>query len=597
MASNNLVIGIAGSGGDGVISAGEILVNAASSDGLFVFMLKSFSAQIRGGGSSVRVRMSSEPVATQGDKLDVLVVLNWKDYLRFQYEMLLEDHVVILSDTEDSFPEEEIPIPADKLKNWYKVPFNQLAVKSAGTTLSKNIAMLGVISELFSLPKKALKKSVTKKFEGKNSDIIEKNLNALKSGQDYVKKEIKKQDSIVFEYTPDAPRIVMEGNEATAFGALYAGVEFYAGYPITPSTEIMHWLSVYLPRYNGVVIQMEDELASINAVIGASFAGRKAMTATSGPGISLMSEGLGLAGITELPVVVINVQRGGPSTGIPTKTEQADLMQAIWGSHGDAPRVVIAPSDVEDCFDCTVLAFYIAEKYQIPVIVLSDAFIGHRKESISPNRFRDLKYGFKKINRRITPNDNDLKDYHRFKITPNGISPITWPGMEKGMYQAAGIEHDEKGFPSSNVSVHARMTKKRWEKFREIKREFSFERIYGPDDAELGVIAWGSTKGAVKEAVAKANANGIKVQAIIPQILYPFLIQPFHDFLRLKKRVIFVEMAYAGAFRRYLRGFIRFGDFGVETVSYRQTGGAPFTVGQIYDKIVEEYDKKDAKHE
>jgi 2-oxoglutarate/2-oxoacid ferredoxin oxidoreductase subunit alpha len=594
MASNNIVIGIAGSGGDGVISAGEILVNAASSDGLFVFMLKSFGAQIRGGESSVRVRMSSEPVATQGDKLDILVVLSWKDYLKFQSEMLLEDHVVILSDTEDSFPEEEIPIPKEKLNNWYKIPFNQIAKDTAGTSLVKNIAMLGVISELFSLPKKALQKSIKKKFGAKNAAVVEKNLNALTAGQDYIKKQVKKIDSIVFDYQAGEPRIVMEGNEATVFGALYAGVEFYAGYPITPSTEIMHWLSIYLPRYNGTVIQMEDELASINAIVGASFAGKKAMTATSGPGVSLMSEGIGLAGMAELPIVVINVQRGGPSTGIPTKTEQADLMQAIWGSHGDAPRVVIAPSDVEDCFDCTVLAFYIAEKYQLPVIVLSDAFIGHRKESINPTRFRDLKYGFKKINRRITPTEEELEDYKRFKITKNGISPVTWPGMEKGMYQAAGIEHDERGFPSSDVSVHAKMTKKRWEKFREIKREFSFERLYGSDDAELGVMAWGSTKGAVKEAIAKANANGIKVQAIIPQIIYPFLIQPFHDFLRNKKRVIFVEMAYAGAFRRYLRGFVRFGDFGVETVSYRQTGGAPFTVGQIYDKIVKEYEKKDA---
>ncbi|MDD5581747.1 MAG: 2-oxoacid:acceptor oxidoreductase subunit alpha [Candidatus Marinimicrobia bacterium] len=594
MATNNIVIGIAGSGGDGIISAGEILVNAASSEGLFVFMLKSFGAQIRGGESSVRVRMSSEPVATQGDKLDILVVLSWKDYMKFQSEMLLEDHVVIVSDEEDKFPEENIPIPSEKMKNWYKVPFTKLANESAGTTLAKNIVMLGVISELFNLPKAALQNSIKKKFDKNITEIVEKNVKALKAGQEYVKKEIRKQDSVLFEYTPGEPRIVMEGNEATAFGAIYAGVEFYAGYPITPSTEIMHWLSIYLPRYKGVVIQMEDELASINAVIGASFAGRKAMTATSGPGMSLMAEGLGLAGMAELPIVVVNVQRGGPSTGIPTKTEQADLMQAIWGSHGDAPRVVIAPSDVEDCFDCTVLAFYIAEKYQLPVIILSDAFIGLRKESINPHRFKDLKYGFKKINRRMTPTENELEDYARFKITPNGISPVTWPGIEKGMYQAAGIEHNEKGFPTSDVSIHAAMTKKRWAKFNEIKREFSFERLYGPEDAELGIIAWGSTKGAVKEAVTKANANGIKVQAIIPQILYPFLIQPFYDFLRRKKRVIIVEMSHAGGFRRYLRGFIQFGDFGVKTVSYRQTGGAPFTVGQIYDKIVQEYEKKDA---
>jgi len=594
MACNNIVVGIAGSGGDGVISAGEILVNASSSDGLFVFMLKSYGAQIRGGESSVRVRMSSDPVATQGDKLDILVVLSWKDYLKFKSEMLLEDHLVIVSDSADKFPEENIPIPEEKRKHWYKIPFTKIAEEAAGTSLAKNIVVLGAISELFGLPKTSLRKSIEKKFAGKKQEVVDKNLNALSAGQEYVKKELKKTDSILFEYTLGEPRLVMEGNEATAFGALYAGVEFYAGYPITPSTEIMHWLSVYLPKYDGVVMQMEDELASINAVVGASFAGKKAMTATSGPGMSLMAEGIGLASIAELPIVIINVQRGGPSTGIPTKTEQSDLMQAIWGSHGDSPRVVLAPSDVEDCFDCTVLAFYIAEKYQLPVIVLSDAFIGHRKESINPNRIRDMRYGFKKINRRLSPTAKELEDYKRYKYTANGISPVTWPGMENGMYQAAGIEHNEYGFPSADVSVHEKMTKKRWMKFHDIKREFSFERFYGSDDAELGIIAWGSTKGAVKEAVAKANANGIKVQAIIPQILYPFLIHPFYQFLRNKKKVIFVEMAYAGAFRRYLRGFIRFGDFHVETISYRQTGGAPFTVGQIYDKIVEEYEKKDA---
>lgn len=587
MARNNIVLGMAGSGGDGIITAGELLVKAASSDGLFVFMLKSFGPQIRGGESSIKLRMSEKPVATQGDKLDVLVVLSWKDFLRFKSELLLEDNVIIVSDSDDKFPEENIPIDKNKMKQWYKIPIAELAKKSSGTKQSKNIVMLGVIAELFNLPKEALKRSIKKKFGKKGQKVVDSNIIALNAGQDHVKNSLTKTDLLKFEYKKHEPRLVMEGNEAIAYGAIYAGLEFFAGYPITPSSEVMQWVGRFLPKYGGTIMQMEDELASINSIIGASFVGKKSMTATSGPGISLMNEGIGLASMTELPTVIVNVQRGGPSTGLPTKTEQADLMQAIWGSHGDSPRVVIAPADVEDCFDSTVLAFYIAEKYQMPVIILSDGFIGHRKESINPERLKDKKSGFKKINRRKTPTKEELKDYKRFEITKNGISPITYPGIEGGEHQTAGIEHDEYGYPSSDVDVHKKMTIKRYSKYNAIKEEFSFERFYGPDDAEIGIIAWGSTKGAVKEAVKKANEKGVKIQALIPQIIYPFLLKPFKKFLQNKKKVIIVEMAYSGPFERYLRGFINFGKYGVTTFPYRIPGGAPFTVEEILNKITE----------
>ena len=342
--NKNIVIGIAGSGGDGVISAGEILVNAASSEGLFVFMLKSFGPQIRGGESSVRVRMSDMPVQTQGDRIDILVVLSWSNFMRFKEEMLLEKKVMIVSDSNDPMPDEDVPLTEEQREFWYKIPFAKLSEDATGGTLSKNITMLGAVSELFSLPKEALQKSIEKKFKYKDRQVIDSNLNALKAGADYVKENVKKEDPLTFEYEIREPRLVMQGNEAVALGAMYAGLDYYAGYPITPSTEIMEWISRFLPQKGGVSMQMEDELASINAIVGASFAGKKAMTATSGPGISLMNEGIGLASIAELPVVIVNVQRGGPSTGLPTKTEQADLMQAIWGSHGDSPRVVIAPS-------------------------------------------------------------------------------------------------------------------------------------------------------------------------------------------------------------------------------------------------------------
>ena len=592
MSRNNIVIGIAGSGGDGIITAGELLVKAASSDGLFVFMLKSYGPQIRGGESSIKLRMSELPITSQGDKLDVLVVLNWKDFLRFKSELLLEDDVVIVSDSDDKFPEEDIPIDKNKMNNWYKIPIAEIAKESSGTKQSKNIVMLGIVSELFNLPKEALKRSIKKKFEKKGQKVVDSNIIALNAGQDHVKNSLTKIDPLEFEYKEHEPRLVMEGNEAIAYGAIYAGLDFFAGYPITPSSEIMQWIGRFLPKYGGTIMQMEDELASINAIIGASFVGKKSMTATSGPGISLMNEGIGLASMTELPVVIVNVQRGGPSTGLPTKTEQADLMQAIWGSHGDSPRVVIAPADVEDCFDSTVLAFYIAEKYQMPVILLSDGFIGHRKESINPAHLKDKKYGFKKINSRKTPTKEELKDYKRFKITEDGISPISYPGIEGGEHQTAGIAHDEYGYPSSDVDVHKKMTIKRYAKYKAIKKEFSFARFYGSDDAEIGVIAWGSTKGAVKEAVKKANEKGIKVQAIIPQIIYPFLMKPFKKFLENKKKVIIVEMSYSGQFTRYLRGFVNFKKYGVTTFPYLITGGAPFTVEEILNKITEVTEEK-----
>ncbi len=593
--NKNIVIGIAGSGGEGIISAGEILVNAASSEGLFVFMLKSVGAQIRGGESSIRVRVSDLPVQSQGDRIDVLVVLSWKNFLRFKSELQLEEKVIIVSDTDDPMPDEEIPLTESQREFWYKIPFAKLAEEHAGTHQAKNIVMLGAISEIFSLPREALSKSIKKKFKYKTPEIIENNIKAMVAGVEYVKTQVVKNDPLIFEYQHRKPRLVMQGNEAIALGAIYAGLDYYAGYPITPSTEIMEWISRYLPQRDGIAMQMEDELASINAILGASFAGKKAMTATSGPGISLMNEGIGLASMAELPVVIINVQRGGPSTGLPTKTEQADLMQAIWGSHGDSPRVVIAPCDVEDCFDSTVLAFYIAEKYQCPVIVLSDQFIGHRKESVNPESIGGLNSGFRKIYQRDVPSAEELKDYNRYKITENGVSPMTSLGIKGGEYLGSGIEHDEKGSPRGDAANHAKMTEKRWKKFEYIKEEFRFERFYGSKEAKLGIIAWGSTKGAVKEAVLKANAMGMSVEAIIPQIVYPFLIEPFKEFIKNKDRVIIAEMSYAGQFRRYLRGFLRFSQYGVKVIPFTKAGGSPFMVEEILDKIIEEWKEMEAQ--
>ena len=273
---------------------------------------------------------------------------------------------------------------------------------------------------------------------------------------------------------------LMQGDEACAEGAIAAGCMFFAGYPITPATEIAEVLARRLPQVGGKFIQMEDEIGSMAAIIGASVGGAKSLTATSGPGLALMTEMLGLASQAEVPAVIFDVQRVGPSTGIPTKSEQSDLFQALWGTHGDAPRVVIAPADVEDCFHATVAAFNIAERFQIPVIVLSDQYIAQRQVSL-PMFKTDHD-----VEERLVPGQDELRDYKRYRDTPSGVSPMSFPGIEGGEYQTTGLEHDEYGRPTSMHLLHEQMNERRYRKLMPVREHYSFFRRHGSEDAEVG---------------------------------------------------------------------------------------------------------------
>jgi len=587
MKSHDLVIGLAGSGGDGVITAGQLLVNAAASEGLHSFMLKSFGPQIRGGESSCRVRMSKNQIFSHGDRVQVLGVFNWNDFKRFRGEMHFTNPLVVVQDSADKTPEEKIPVDTELERITYKIPLGELAKEKAGTALAKNMVMMGALCALFDLPIEGMRNGIMKKFKKKSQEVIDSNLAGFNAGFDYVKENIEKIDDLRFEYTPSEAKVVMEGNEAFAYGALYAGCRFFGGYPITPSSEVMEWMSRELPKYGGTMVQAEDELSAIGLIIGASFAGKKSMTSTSGPGLSLMSEQIGLASIAEIPIVILDVQRGGPSTGIPTKTEQSDLNQALYGTHGDANRVVLAPADVADCFDVALEAFHVAEKYQVPVIVLSDQYIGQRKETFEQTALFGNGHANHQVTQRLLPTEEELKDYKRFRDTETGVSPMTYPGVKGGMYQAAGIEHTELGAPSSDVDVHAKMTEKRFRKDKYISKELNFVRFYGPEDAEVGVVAWGSSKGAVKEAVNRLNEEGYSVRAAVPQVLAPFPQEKFEAWLEPLKKVLVVELSYTAQFYKYLKGFLRFGDR--ELRSYARSGGAPFDVEEIYEQIKQEF--------
>src|SRR5664280_3433374 len=330
-----------------------------------------------------------------------------------------------------------------------------------------------------------------------------------------------------------------------------AGCKFFGGYPITPASEIMQYLGREIWKHGGSLLQAEDEIAGVAAAVGASFAGVKAMTATSGPGLSLKTEVLGLASVAELPLVCVDVQRGGPSTGMPTKPEQADLFAAVFSAHGDTVRPVLAPVSVADTFGITVEAFNIAEQYQTPVLVLSDQEIAQRKEivdPVDPSRY--------KLVDRLQPTGPELEKYVRFRFTESGISPLSHPGMKGGNYLAAGIEHNELGAPTANGELHARMNDKRLKKMDPLKRRRDLFLIEGDPDATIGLISWGSIAGVAMAALQLARAEGIKARLLVPKLLYPVAENIYQEFFAPLQQCLVVEQSHQGQLYRIIRMWV-----------------------------------------
>jgi 2-oxoglutarate ferredoxin oxidoreductase subunit alpha len=574
MARNDLVVGIAGSGGDGVVSAGELVLSITAQQGLFGMLFKSFGPQIRGGESSIRLRISSEPVLAQGDELDVLIAFNWADYGRFRTELVPNEGTLIFVDEEDKTPEADIPLPSALKAQIRRIPFEDLATETAGTALAKNIVAVGVLAGALGLPPEGFAAAIARRFAKKGQKVVEGNVAAFEAGFGLAAQYRRPGANLVA--TQYDPLMVIPGNEATAFGALAAGCRFIASYPITPQSEVMEYLSRELPKFGGTMVQGEDEIASIAMSIGASYAGVKAMTASSGPGISLKLEAIGLASIAEIPIVILNVQRVGPSTGIPTKTEQGDLMQGIFGTHGDASKVVVCTTDVEDCFWVTVDAFNIAEEY------LSDQFIGHRTEVVRPFDLSKLR-----VAERKKPSEAELAavdrrhGFARFAYTEDFVSPMSVPGMAGGSYLNSGLEHDTLGMPASGVLAHQKMTEKRWRKLDSVPDRYAhLTVVFGDPDAEIGIVAWGACKGAVLEAVEQLRAQGVKVRAVVPRLLWPFPVAQFERALEGLKAIHVVELSYAGQFHTLLRSQLR-ADLAGRLVRHARAGGSPMGANEV----------------
>jgi len=539
--TTDLTIGMAGSGGDGIVAAGESLMTAVALEGYHAMMTKSFGPQIRGGESSCRLRISTAPVHNPGGSLDVAVALNWDDFLKFGDELPVSGQTAVIYDSQSGVAPDKLPLEGVQPVEVIPVPIGQMARERAGTDRAKNSVVLGLLAGWYGIAREGILAGLRRKFEKKGPQVMEANERAFAAGLEWATAHpLSGAGPAMAAPPPDARRkLLADGNDMCGAAAIFAGCDFFGGYPITPSSEIMHFLGREIWKYGGVMLQAEDEIAGVGACVGASFAGKKVMTATSGPGMSLKTEMLGLASIAELPLVCVNVQRGGPSTGIPTKTEQADLLQAAFSAHGDALRPVLAPTDVADTFSVTVEAFNIAEEFQTPVIVLSDQEIAQRKEAIDPIDTSRLTV----VGRR-EPGSSELREYLRYRITEFGVSPISRPGQAGGNYLASGIEHNESGAPTANGAVHARMVEKRFRKLRPLKRRRDLFELLGDPQAPVGMVAWGSIAGVAREALELARREGLQARLLVPKLLYPVAEDVYGEFFGALSAVLFLEQSY-----------------------------------------------------
>jgi 2-oxoglutarate ferredoxin oxidoreductase subunit alpha len=579
MPKTDLVIRVAGEAGEGVLSTGQLLVQAAARAGYRVLTDFSPPAEIKGGYSLYQLRVGSQRFYSRGDQVDVLLAFNQE-----AYDLSIGDLAaggLLIYDSAALQP------PASADREQYAIPLSEIARTQLKFELGKNVVAVGALAALFGLPEEYLRKLIEQRFGGRGPDILAKNLAALDAGLRYVREHIftaptyRRERFEVERGEPDPNIIVVSGNQAISLGALAAGVEFFAGYPITPASDIMEFLAAELPKVGGSVIQAEDEIASINMVLGASFAGKRAMTSTSGPGVSLMVEALGLAAMAELPCVLIDAQRAGPSTGMPTRHEQGDLWLAATGAHGEVQRVVLAPTSVEDCFYQVQHAFNLADRYQMPAIVLHDTVLAVRNESIPrPDPTRVPRWGrllYEPPSNGTPPHEGY---YLRYALTESGISPIALPGQPGGQYVATGLEHNEEGRPRYDAETKRAFTEKRMRKLAAVVQDAPPAEYWGDPDADLGIITWGSTAGAVLEAIRLAQAEGIRVAGMAPKLLWPVPTPQIAPFLAGKREVLVAEVNYNGQFADLLAAH-----FGRSFTKLTAYAGEAFRVRDILARL------------
>ena len=510
---------IGGEAGDGIDSTGKIFAQALSRAGRHVFTSKDFASRIRGGYSAYKVRTSVDRVESVVDRLDILIALTERT-IDENLDELHEGSVIIYDGERTTMQDIEIPEGMIGLD----VPLKSLA-EDAGGAIMRNVVALGAACEVASFPIENLDESLEKRFKNKGQALVENNQQAARLGQEYVAAEYDHD----FDYelvTTDADYVLLNGDEAIGMGAIAAGCRFYAGYPITPATDVMEYLTGRINQYGGKVVQAEDELAAINLALGAARSGARAMTATSGPGLDLMTESFGLVAQTETPLVICDVMRSGPSTGMPTKQEQGDLDMALYGGHGEIARFVVAPTTVAECFWKTVEAFNLAEKYQIPVFLVSDLALAVTEQTFPPEAF-DMDEVTVERGKVVDEREVDtwLDDKGRFQPhfpVADGVSPRAFPGTTDGAHMTTGLEHDELGRRTEEESVRVDQVDKRQRKVETAREEENWDyREFGDPDADTLVLSWGSNEGAMREGLEILEDEGVAVRFISVPYIFP----------------------------------------------------------------------------
>ena len=560
-------VAVTGSGGAGVITAGAMLLRMVARAGWYGLLTRSVGPQIRGGEAASLLRFSTSPVEASGEAFDILLAADWLNIERFAAEIPLRTGSLVVADPEAGDVPDFIAASGASV---VELPMRQIVADIPGGRI--NMAAVGAIAGLLGLPEDIADPVVESVLAGKGKDAVSAAIAGVRAGREAAA-GLGPAPTLPPAAENPADRWIISGNEATGLGAVRGGVRFAAAYPITPASEVLEWLSPALARVGGILVQAEDELASMNMVIGAAFGGTPALTATSGPGLALMSESIGLAVAAEIPVVVVDVMRAGPSTGIPTKSEQADLNIAVYGQHGDAPHVVVAPMSVGDCLFTTQWAVHLAEALQLPAIVLSDQFLGQAKAVI--DRPADLAF----VARRETA-VAPANDYRRYAITASGVSPMAIPGTADGRHTADGLEHDTRGTPSSQAADHVAQLDKRQAKLDRFDFGDHWAEIEG--EGELAVITWGSSTGPVREALASARDGGIDARLIALRLILPALPDRLSAALEGVRRVLVVDQSHSGQLYRYLRAQY---DLPAEVRSFHRPGPLPILPSEILERL------------
>ena len=569
---------VGGQQGEGIESTGEIFATAMNRKGYFLYGYRHFSSRIKGGHTNNKIRVSKSPVHAISDDLDILIAFD-QETIELNHHEMREDSIIIAD--AKAKPKK----PENCVAQLIELPFTSTA-KELGTALMKNMVAIGATSALMDLNTSTFETLIDNMFSKKGNKVVDMNIQALNMGYDLMKQQVTNVNGdFTLENGSGHPHLYMIGNDAIGLGAIVAGSRFMSAYPITPASEIMEYMIANLPKVDGTVVQTEDEIAAATMAIGANYAGVRGFTASAGPGLSLMMESIGLSGMTETPLVIINTQRGGPSTGLPTKQEQSDLMQMIYGTHGDIPKIVVAPTDAEDAFYLTMEAFNLAEEYQCPVILLSDLQLSLGKQTVKTLDYNkiDIRRG-EIIQSDIERAEDDKAYFKRYALTTSGVSPRPIPGVKGGIHHVTGVEHNEEGKPSEAPMNRQNQMEKRMRKTESLVTNNPVLLNEHEDEADILYIGFISTKGAIGEGAERLERQGVKVNTMHIRQLHPFPKDIVQQAINKASKVIVAEHNYQGQLSSILKMNTQVNDKLVNQTKY---DGKPFLPYEIEEKGLE----------